>query len=355
MVFEILDKKNKSHEQVVFCLDRKVNLKAIISIHSTSLGPALGGCRMFPYETENQALEDVLRLSEAMSHKAAVAGLPLGGGKSVIIGDPDKDKTTEMLKSFGRYIESLKGKYVVSKDMGITTTDLQCVAKECNYVMGRPLRQGGIGDPSRWTAQGVFYGIQKVVKWKLKKDSLKGLRVLIQGLGAVGYNLLEFLYKEGVEIFAFDIKQEILNDVKSKFPKVHVISKNEVFSTACDIFAPCSISFVINKENLEKLQCSIVAGGANNQLHSSAMDNKLMEKGILYVPDFVINGGGLIYASSCISPKKSEDWVNKKIKDIPKTIQSICERSASENVGTAEIAVQIAKERIEHSRIGVGA
>ncbi|MDE0092663.1 MAG: hypothetical protein OXN83_05220, partial [Oligoflexia bacterium] len=193
MVFQALGKREQAHEQVIFCSHSETGLKGIIAIHSTALGPALGGCRMRPYKTEEQALEDVLRLSEAMSYKAALAGLQLGGGKSVIIADPEKEKVPELLWSFGVHIESLKGRYIVAKDMGITMEDLQYIGDQTSYVVGRPVQRGGVGDPSRSTATGVYHGIKSAVKWKLKKDSLKGLRIVIQGLGAVGSNLLEFL------------------------------------------------------------------------------------------------------------------------------------------------------------------
>ena len=203
MVFKALDRQDQAHEQVVFCSNPETGLKAIVAIHSTCLGPALGGCRMYPYQTEDQALEDVLRLSEAMSYKAAMAGLKLGGGKSVIIADPDKHKKPELLWSFGTHIESFNGRYIVAKDMGITTEDLQYIGDQSSYVVGRPVQRGGVGDPSRSTAIGVYYGIKEAVQWKLKKDSLKGIKVIVQGLGAVGFNLVELLITGSGGAFCF--------------------------------------------------------------------------------------------------------------------------------------------------------
>ena len=349
MVFEALNRQDQAHEQVVFCSNFETGLKAIIAIHSSSLGPALGGCRMFPYKEEDQALEDVLSLSEAMSYKAAMAGLRFGGGKSVIIADPEKHKTPELLWSFGVHIESLNGRYIVAKDMGITTEDLQYMGDQSSYVVGRPVERGGVGDPSRSTAKGVYYGIKEVIQWKLKKDSLKGVRIVVQGLGAVGSNLVEFLVQDQAEVFVFDIKKNPLEKVKFKFPSVKIISEEEVFTTPCEVFAPCSIGGVINEESVQKLNCSIVAGGANNQLSSLLMGKKLVEKGILYIPDFVINSGGLIYISSYISPKKSNEWIENKIMRIPDVIRKVCEFASSEGVDTAHMALDLAKEKIKRS------
>ena len=349
MVFKALDKREQAHEQVVFCSHSETGLKAIIAIHSTSLGPSLGGCRMYPYETESQALEDVLRLSEAMSYKAALAGLKLGGGKSVIFGDPDKNKTPELLWSFGSHIESLNGRYVVSKDMGITTEDLQYIGDQSSYVVGRPVERGGVGDPSRSTAQGVCYGIKEAVRLKLKKDSLKGLKVIVHGVGGVGSNLVEFLAKEQAEIFIFDVREQALKTVQSQFPGAQRLSEEEVFNTPCEVFAPCSIGAVINERSIENLDCPIIAGGANNQLSHPSLGEKLMEKGILYIPDFVINSGGLIYVSSYLSPKKSNEWIENKLKEIPRTIKKIYEFSSAEGVTPNQMALQIAKERIKRA------
>ncbi|MCZ0932426.1 MAG: hypothetical protein OXJ52_04660 [Oligoflexia bacterium] len=351
MVFKALSLRDQAHEQVVFCSNSETGLKGVIAIHSTALGPALGGCRMRPYQTEEQALEDVLRLSEAMSYKAALAGLQLGGGKSVIIADPEKDKKPELLWSFGLHIESLKGRYIVAKDMGINTEDLQYIGDQTSYVVGRPVKRGGVGDPSRSTAKGVYYGIKTAVQWKLKRDSLKGLRVILQGLGAVGSNLLELLNQEEMEIFVHDIKSSVLEKAKTQFPKIKIISKEEVFTTECDVFSPCSVGAVINEESVKTLKCSIVAGGANNQLSHPSIGKKLLDKRILYIPDFIINSGGLIYVSSYLSPKKSNEWIENKLKGISQTIRKLCDLSQAENVDTAEMALMLAKDKIKRSYI----
>ena len=348
MVFKVLEKKDQTHEQVVFCSNSETGLKAIIAIHSTSLGPALGGCRMYPYETEEQALEDVLRLSEAMSYKAAMADLKLGGGKSVIIGE-EKHKTPELLWSFGIHIESFHGRYIVAKDMGITTEDLQYIGDQSSYVVGRPVQRGGVGDPSRSTAKGVYYGIKEAVKKKLKKDSLKGLRVIVQGIGAVGMNLVEMLLRDQAELFIYDAKTSVLEKAQSVFPSVKIISREEIFNTPCEVFAPCAMGAVLNEKSVEKLNCPIIAGGANNQLSSLSIGKKLFEKGILYIPDFIVNSGGLIYVSSYLTPKKSNEWIEKKIQEIPSTIRKVCEFSSEEGIDPTQMALNLAKDKIKRA------
>lgn len=349
MVFKALDKREPAHERVVFCSDQQTGLKAIIAIHNTLLGPALGGCRMYPYPTEKQALEDVLKLSEAMSYKAAMAGLSFGGGKSVIIADPDKHKSPELLRTFGKHIESLKGQYIVAKDMGITKEDLIHIGEKSSYVLGRPVKRGGVGDPSHSTAKGVYYGIKEAVHWKLKKRSLKGIRVVVQGLGAVGRNLVEFLSEDQADIFVFDIKKSCIEEAQAKFPKVKTLSKEDVYQFPCEVFSPCSVGAVINKKSVKELNCLIIAGGANNQLSSLSMGKELMEKDILYIPDFVINSGGLIYVSSYIQPKKSMEWVENKIEEIPQTIKNILKSCREESVEPFQMALNIAKAKIKKS------
>lgn len=353
MVFKSLQKENSNHEQVIFCSHPETGLKAIVAIHSTSLGPALGGCRMYPYATEEEALKDVLQLSSAMSWKAAIAGLKLGGGKSVIIGDPEKHKNPELLWSFGTHIDSLNGRYIVAKDVGISAEDLQYIGDQSSYVLGRPVQRGGVGDPSRSTAKGVLYGIQKAILKKLKKDSLKGVRVVVQGLGAVGSHLVELLVKEQAEIFVFDIKPKDIQKTCTQFPEVQAINdEEEMFSLPCDVFAPCAMGGVINPHTVQKLNCSIIAGGANNQLSDISMGKKLFDKNILYIPDFVINSGGLIYISSYLTPRKSNEWIENKLKEIPRSIAAVCEFSSSEGVDTAQMAISIAKEKIRRAEMG---
>ncbi|MBC6416103.1 MAG: Glu/Leu/Phe/Val dehydrogenase [Bdellovibrionales bacterium] len=351
MVFKYLEKKNKSHEKVIFCFHPETKLKAIVAIHSTTLGPALGGCRMLPYETEEKALEDVLNLSEAMSYKAAMAGLQLGGGKSIIIGDPNVDKTPEMLWTFGIYLNSLSGQYITAKDMGITIEDLQYIGDQTSYVVGRPIDRGGAGDPSQFTATGVYYGIKKAVQLKLKRNSLKDLKVIVQGIGAVGSFLVKLLYQDDVEVLVYDINESAMIAMKEKFPKVKILSREEVFKRDCDIFAPCSIGAIVNDKTVETLKCSIIAGGANNQLSDLSIAEKLQSKNILYIPDFVINSGGLIYVSSYLDPKKSEEWIRSKIKAVSSTIEELCKISFEDNVSLVQMAFDLAQKKIKRGKI----
>ena len=348
MIFEKLKIKG-DHEQVVFCNDRATGLKAIIAIHNTSLGPALGGCRMYPYSTEEEALLDVLNLSRAMSYKAASAGIDLGGGKSVIIGNPESDKTSELFKVFGRHIESLKGRYIVAKDSGISTKDIQHMSERTSYALGRPRSQGGIGDPSYYTALGVSHAMEAAVELKLKKNSLKGLKILVQGAGGVGLALIKILLEKEAEVLVSEVKESVLALVKSQHPQVKEIDPQEVVETPCDIFSPCAMGGVITEFNYSKLQCPIIAGGANNQLSTSALAFKLFKQGIFYAPDFVVNCGGLIQVFSNWK-QYPEDWIYKKIEEVKEKIKSICRLSEEKGIPTSEVAITIAQERIDSKK-----
>lgn len=348
MVFEKLKIKG-NHEQVVFCNDRATGLKAIIAIHNTSLGPALGGCRMYPYSTEEEALLDVLNLSRAMSYKAASAGIDLGGGKSVIIGNPESDKTPELFKVFGRHIESLKGRYIVAKDSGISTKDIQYISERTSYALGRPRSQGGIGDPSYYTALGVSQAMEAAVELKLKKNSLKGLKILVQGAGGVGLALIKILLKKEAEVLVSEVRESVLALVKSQYPQVKEIDSREVIETPCDIFSPCALGGVITESNYLKLKCPIIAGGANNQLSTSTLAFKLFKQGIFYAPDFVVNCGGLIQVFSNWK-QHPENWIYKKIEEVKKKIKSICRLSEEKGIPTSEVAITIAQERIDSKK-----
>ena len=345
MIFKTLNKKGQ-HEQIVFCYDAHSGLKGIIAIHNTHLGPSLGGCRMWPYQTEEEALEDVLSLSQAMSYKSAITGLNLGGGKSVIIGDPDKDKTPELFHQFGRFIQSLNGRYIVAKDVGIKEEDLHCIGEKTDYVVGLPKTKGGAGDPSYYTALGVYYGIQEAVKWKLKKESLKGIKVAIQGAGAVGYSLVELLVKEGAEITLSDIKEEKVNKIQSQFPSVRSVSPENIFSVPCDVFAPCALGGQVSEKNLKNFTGQIIAGAANNQLASEDTSSFLINKNILYIPDFIINSGGLIYVYANLK-SQSDEWIKNKIKGINTTILKVFDESSKNKISVEKVALEMAKKRIK--------
>ena len=345
MVFEKLKQKG-DHEQVVFCNDKASGLKALIAVHSSALGPALGGCRMFPYQTEEAALTDVLNLSRAMSYKAASAGIEAGGGKSVIIGRPEQDKTPELFHAFGRYIESLNGRYIAAKDSGVTTEDIQLISEKTSHALGRPLSRGGIGDPSRHTALGVSYAMEAAAQRKLKKNSLKDLKILVQGAGGVGAALIEILLKKGANVLAAEIQAKTLSLLKNRFPELKTIDPDQAVETECDIFSPCALGGVITHENLAKLKCSIIAGGANNQLSASAVGPALFKRGICYIPDFVANSGGLMQVFFQWK-RRSEKELAAKIKTIREQTLELCRVSEEKAVPPEAAAIARAQERID--------
>ena len=341
------------HEQVIFCQDASLGLRAIIAIHDTGLGPALGGCRMHAYKSEQDALQDVLKLSQAMSLKAAISEIPLGGGKSVIIGDPDKHKSPEVLARFGEYVASLQGRYIVSKDSGISLEDLQKISKKCPYVIGRPEKSGGVGDPSPHTALGVYLGIKSAVKYKYGKESLKGRRIVVQGAGSVGLSLLDHLFKAGMEVYVSDVRDAALDKVRSRFPQAKLISPDEVFTTPCDILSPCALGGVINKTNIDSLSCSILLGAANNILEDISLDKLLLKKGVLYAPDFLVNSGGLIYVYANLLGKEPQKWALKKINNIEKLMIEVLNTSKEQGKTPLECAMAQAEMRMKQGRSGI--
>ena len=339
-------KQYSNYEQVVRCEDSHTGLVAIIAIHSTYLGPSLGGCRMYPYKTEEDALKDVLNLSLSMSYKSALADLKLGGGKSVIIGDPYIENSVELFKTFGKFVNSFQGKYIVAKDVGITKKELNYIHDTTSHVLGYSNKKGEIGDPSYYTALGIYYGIKTCVQKKLNKDSLKNIKIAIQGLGAVGSFLLKFLIKEEAEIVVTDINEKIVFKAKNKFPQIKTVSPDEILKTSCDVLSPCALGFVINEHTLEHLDCKIIAGGANNQLSFDDLAYELDKKDILYVPDFVINSGGIIFIYSGIKPFQTEKWVENKIFNISNRIAELYEESQKQKRPLVTIAINEAKRRI---------
>jgi leucine dehydrogenase len=281
------------HEQVVFFQDKATGLKAIVAIHNTTLGPALGGTRMWPYATEEDALKDALRLSRGMTYKAAVSGLNLGGGKAVIIGDPKTMKSQSLFRVYGRFLNTLNGRYITAEDVGIDVNDIEYMYMETDYVVGIESSHGGSGDPAPFTALGVYQGMLACLKTKMGHESLKGIRVNLQGVGAVGHHLLETLVQEGADVTIADIDKEKVEKL-AKQHGVKTADPKEIVTMPCDIFAPCALGAVINSQTIDKLQCAIVAGSANNQLEQDDQAEMLRKKGILYAPDYVINAGGLI-------------------------------------------------------------
>jgi len=338
------------HEQVVFCQDSKTGLKAIIAIHDTTLGPALGGTRMWNYDNEEDALEDVLRLSRGMTFKAAISGLNLGGGKAVIIGDSSTKKTKALMMKFGEFVDSLSGKYITAEDVGMTTKDMEYVRIATKHVTGIPESMGGSGNPSPVTAYGVYMGMKACAKYKWGSDSLKDRIVLVQGVGHVGETLVSYLSEEGAEIIINDINEERLNYLSKKF-NVAIVMENDIFDVNMDIYAPCALGATVNPETISKLKCEIIAGAANNQLQDEERDAQLCaEKGICYAPDFLINAGGLINVYSEIKGYDREDALNKTRK-IYNTTLEILKKSESQNITTHAAALAIAQERINNKKL----
>lgn len=289
------------HEKVVACRDETTGLRAFISLHNTNLGPGLGGCRFFPYKSENDAIEDVLRLSKGMTYKAALAGLPLGGGKSVIIGNPAVDKTPDLMKSMGEAIQSLQGDYITAEDVGTAEEDMAAIATNTTYVTGLPRTSDDSeivgGNPSPATAYGVYCGIRGLAGKKYGEQSIAGRSVAVQGLGAVGYALCEYLDKEGAKIYASDINGPRLQQAAASFSDFEAVDNAAIYACEADIFAPCALGATLNSDTIRQMRFDIVAGAANNQLEHPHHDQELAASGILYAPDYVINTGGLICVS----------------------------------------------------------
>lgn len=334
------------HEQVVFCNDNTTGLKAIIAIHNTTLGPALGGTRMWPYATEAEALTDVLRLSRGMTYKAAVAGLNLGGGKAVIIGDSRKDKGEAMMRRFGKFVNSLGGKYITAEDVGIGTRDMEYVNMETKHVTGIPPALGGSGDPSPVTAFGVYMGMKAAAQERWGNDSLGGKKIIVQGVGNVGSHLVDYLVKEEAKVSICDIYEDRIALVTKKHSGVTVVDGNTIFNLDMDIYAPCALGATVNDATLSTMKCSIICGAANNQLADETKHGKIvMEKGILYSPDYVVNAGGLINVYSEVAGFGT-DYAMKQAENIFATTASIFALSKKENIPTYLAANKTAEKRL---------
>lgn len=344
LTFELLEKHGE-HEEVIFCHNKEVGLKAIIAIHNTALGPALGGTRMWPYASEEDALVDVLRLSKGMTYKASAAGLNLGGGKAVIIGDSKKHKTEALFRAFGAYINSLQGKYITAEDVGTCVNDMEYVFMETPFVTGIPKSLGGSGDPSPYTAHGVLMGIKASVKEKLGADTLQGVRIAVQGLGNVGSYLVDYLIKEGAQIAVADIDQDRVKKISAKH-SVTTLDPDSIVTSECDVFAPCALGAVINDKTITKLKCKIVAGGANNQLAEARHGDALMELGILYAPDYVINAGGLMNVFVELEGY-SQERAFDKTKAVYDNMMNVFKIAKTEKITTYKAADRLAEERIK--------
>ncbi len=343
--FELIEKHGDGHEQVVFCRNKDAGLRAIIAIHNTALGPALGGTRMWNYKTEEEALIDVLRLSKGMTYKASAAGLNLGGGKAVIIGDPKKDKTEEMFRAFGTYVNSLAGQYITAEDVGTSVKDMEYVFMETPFVTGISSAFGGSGDPSPYTAHGVYMAIKASAKEKFGTDDLKGLRVNVQGLGNVGFHLVEFLVRDEVQVGVADIDQDKVKMITDRYTKAQVLDPSTIVTTECDVLAPCALGAVINDQTIGHLKCQVVCGGANNQLAEHRHGDALRELGILYAPDFVANAGGLMNVFVELEGYSS-DRAFDKTKQVYESLMSIFKIAKTENIPTHVAANRLAELRL---------
>jgi len=333
------------HEQVVFCQDGETGLKAIIAIHDTTLGPALGGTRMWNYATEEEAIQDVLRLSRGMSFKAAISGLELGGGKAVIIGDAETEKTEALMRKFGQYVDSLGGKYITAEDVGMNTKDMEYVRMETKHVTGIPESMGGSGDPSPVTAFGVYMGMKASAKYKWGSDNLDGKTVVVQGVGYVGENLVKHLTDEGANVIINDINETRLAELSEQFGAT-IVMGDAIFDLDMDIYAPCALGATVNPDTISRLKCDIIAGAANNQLADEVRDGQLCtDKGILYAPDFLINAGGLINVYSEINGYDREHSINQT-REIYNTTLEIFKKAELENLTTHAAALEIAEQRI---------
>ncbi|SDC98561.1 leucine dehydrogenase [Algoriphagus faecimaris] len=334
------------HEQLVICHDQATGLKALIGIHNTTLGPALGGTRMWPYATESEAITDVLRLSRGMTFKNALAGLNLGGGKAVIIGDP-RLKNEAFLRRFGRFVQSLGGRYVTAEDVNMKTSDMEYIAMETRHVTGLPEIKGGAGDPSPVTAYGVYVGMKAAAKKAFGSDSLAGKRIGVQGVGQVGKYLIHHLIKEGAEVLITDIFEDKVKQVALETGAVS-IEPSMIYDLEMDIYAPCALGATINDETIDRLKCAVISGGANNQLQDESKHGQmLLDKGIIYAPDFLINAGGVINVGAEYLGGYNRDIVMQQTEKIYDTCLITLEKSETEKIPAQQAAIATAKERIE--------
>lgn len=337
--------QNYEHEQIVICSEPSIGLKAIIAVHDTTLGPALGGVRMWPYNNEQEAIRDVLRLSRGMTYKAAISGLNLGGGKAVIIGDPRKEKTEALFRAFGRFVDSLGGRYITAEDVGIDVQNMEWVRMETKYVSGLPKAIGGSGDPSPVTAYGVYQGIKACAQKAYGSDSLEGKRISIQGAGHVSSHLAQFLHKEGAELFICDIYEDKVNALAEKVD-AQVVDPDDIYGLDVDIFSPCALGGIVNDDTMDHFKCDIIAGAANNVLDKEEKHGQmLLDNNILYAPDYVINAGGLINVASELegyNEQRAHDQASK----IYDTILDILNYSEENNTPTFVASNILAEKRM---------
>lgn len=335
-----------NHEQIVFCNDEDTGLKAIIGIHNTTLGPALGGTRMWQYKSEWEALNDVLRLSRGMTYKSAITGLNLGGGKAVIIGDAKTQKNDALMRKFGEYVNSLSGKYITAEDVGMETRDMDIIREVTPHVTGVSEAIGGSGNPSPVTAYGVYMGMKAAAKYKFGSEKLEGKKVLVQGVGHVGETLVKHITDEGAQVILNDINEARLEELSKKYG-ANVVLGNDIYGLDIDIYAPCALGATINDNSISQLKAKVIAGAANNQLANELKHGKLLqEKGIAYAPDFLINAGGIINVyAEVVGYDKAESL--KRTENIYNTTLEIFNLAEKENITSHQAAFNIAQSRID--------
>lgn len=343
-IFEKIQADN--YEQIVFCNDTRVGLKAIIAIHNSALGPATGGCRMWNYRSEEEALTDVLRLSKGMTYKSSISNLPLGGGKAIIIGDVSQ-KTPALLQRFGEFVESLGGNYITAKDVGIDSNDLKIIKSRTSHILGVAGEANSSGDPSPVTSWGVYNGLLACAEKAFGKKSLAGVHIAMQGLGAVNYYLLKYLHQEGAKVTACDINPEAIQRAKDEFG-VEIVSPEAIYDVKADIFSPGALGAVINSQTLPRLKVKVIAGAANNQLATEQDGEEVLKRGMLYAPDYAINAGGIINIYH-EQEGYNRDKAYAHVAKIYDTIKLVLERSEAERLPANVVANRIAEERVKEA------
>ena len=336
------------HEQILMCSDPAVGLKAVIAIHDTTLGPACGGLRIWPFETEEEAVRDVLRLSRAMTYKSAAADLPLGGGKAVIIADPHTQKTEAMLRSYGRFVDTLGGRFLTTTDVGSTGRDLEYVRQGTAHVVGLPTAVGGSGDTSVMTRLGIYMGMKAFARQTWDSESLAGKKIAIQGFGKVAFNLAHHLMKEDAHLVVTDIYTDALD--RARDMGIKVVKPEKIYDSACDIFSPCALGGILNQDTIPRLNCRVIAGGANNQLAADADGDDLHRRGILYAPDYIINAGGIINVSAEIGSAYNPDRAREKTERIFEIMGQVIHISKEEEIPTSKAADRLVQQRLESVR-----
>lgn len=344
-LFSVLNEME--HEQVVHCFDKETGLRAIIAIHNTVLGPSLGGTRVWKYSNEADALQDVLRLSRGMTFKSSISGINLGGGKAVILADDNIVRDERYWRKYGEFVNSLNGRYITAEDVGTSTQEIEYIARETKHVSGKPFHMGGSGDPSPFTAYGVYVSMKASWKKLTGQDSLVGVKVAVQGTGHVGQYLIDHLMAENAIVSIADINKANLDLVTQKYPSLQVVSPDAIATSDVDVYSPCALGATLNALSIPNLKCKVVCGAANNQLKDEVIDgNAIMQRGILYAPDFLINAGGVINCYTEAIGEYSKEKTMQFIEPIYNKVIEIFEKSEKENINPQLAAMAIAMDRI---------